>query len=216
MKRVVLVLVALAIIAGGAFALDLMSAGGGIVYSGNFTAGMDVKVPGFGEIAVDTPSTYFGVYGFFDVQYAEISVGYLFGSMDAWKVSFMGMSQTLVDAIDVQTLSLGLLGKFPIDLGGIILFPALGIDYYYVLSSDPSYSDCDKMSELWLRAGVGLDFNLSDSLFLRATALFGLQLPTELQNDMIDLFKAMAPGGIDATARMGIGAAIKLAIGFKL
>jgi len=210
-KRVLLVLVLAAIIAGGAFAE--MSAGGGILYSGDFTSGMTASVSGIsGELKM--PSNAFGVYGFFDANYVEVSVGLLFGTT---KISMEISGYGSTDMYDFQTttLSLGLLGKYPIPIGKIVLFPAVGIDYNYVLSAEDgsaSYADAEKLSTLWIRFGAGLDFDITENLYLRGTVLFGIKIPSEFENDLSDAYKAM---GYNPEINIGFGTAIKFAVGYK-
>jgi len=204
MKRIVLVLVLAVIAAGGAFAQ--MSAGGGFVYSGNYTSGLYVSPPVNAEIKM--PSNAFGAYGFFDAKYVEASVGLLFGTK---KISIPGLGSM---NIDTKSLNLGLLGKYPFTLGEkIVLFPALGIEYDYVFSAkmgDLSASDASDLSDFWIRFGGGLDFNLTEKLFLRGTLLFGIDLGSKAEKDLADSFKPF-----NVEQNIGFGTKIQVAVGYK-
>jgi len=207
MKKIALVLVLAAIVAGGAFALD-MSAGGGFVYSGNFTSGMSVSAgPVSGEIKM--PSHAFGAYGFFDAKYVEASVGLLFGTTK-FSVGIPYVASYGVD-IDTKSLNFGVLGKYPFALGEkIVLFPALGIEFDYVLSASmgsSSTSDASDLSDLWIRAGVGLDYNITEKLFIRGTLLFGIDLGSQAEEDLAESF--------GADKNIGFGPKIQVGVGYK-
>jgi len=212
-KKGLLVLVLAAVVAGGAFAQ--LSAGGGIVYSGDFTSGMSVSIPGAGSAELKMPSNAFGFYGFFDAKYVEASVGLLFGTTTV-SVSGGGMSMDLYD-LNTTTMSLGLLGKFPIPIGKIVLFPALGIEYNYVLSAEDkdagSMDDPADLSDLWFRFGVGLDFDITEQLFLRGTVLFGIDLGSQFENDLEDLIYSYT--GVHPEHNIGFGPKIQFAVGYK-
>ncbi|MDR2782286.1 MAG: hypothetical protein LBB48_00310 [Treponema sp.] len=46
------------------------------------------------------------------------------------------------------------------------------------------------------------------------TALYGLRLPNEFENNAVDSFEAMAPG-IDAKMALGHGLEVKIAAGYR-
>jgi len=201
-KVVVLALLMAALAAGGAFA-DGLSAGGGLLfdYSGNN--------------GVKNGSNYFGVrvmsfggYGFFDATYVEADISFAYGSLTA--VAEGGGSSATEDMGSAMQLGLSLLGKYPIELGSVLFFPLFGINYNMVLSAkDPNgnaYTDAGDLSQFGLLTGVGADFGLSDSLYLRAEGLFSIRFASKYQKDA-------AVGGASTT--LGMGPRIKVGIGIK-
>lgn len=203
-KKGLLVLILAAIVAGGAFAE--MSVGGGVVYSGDFGGGVKLD-----PVKAEMPSNAFGAYGFFDIKYVEISAGILFGTTKL-TMSYPGYSADLLD-FSTTNFSLGLLGKFPIKVGEkVTLFPALGLDLQLCLSAEDEgvkADDPDKLNTIYVRFGGGIDFNLTDTLFIRGTILYGIRIQNELESDLADSM------GSGAEANLGHGPAVKLAIGFK-
>jgi hypothetical protein len=199
-KKVLLVMVLAAIVAGGAFALD-MSAGGGAFYAGDLGGGIKG-----GGLTLKMPSNFFGVYGFFDATYAEVSAGLGFGSTHQ---DFYGLTSV---NISLTSLNFGLLGKYPININDkMTLFPAAGIEYSMVLSAKAggaSYSNAGDFSALWIKFGGGLDYSLTDKLFLRGTLLYGIRMANKVE-------KAMADGYDGVSTNLGHGPTLKVAVGYK-
>lgn len=205
-KKGLLVLALAVIVAGAGFADIALSAGGGAVYSGDFTAGITLDA-GVASAEIEMPSHGFGAYGFFDATYVEVSASLLWGTLSIGGSSGFDL--------DTTTLSLGLLGKYPIHLGKIVLFPAAGIVYNYVLSAayeSTSFSDASDLSTFGLRLGVGLDFGITEKLFIRGTVLLGLNLPSKFENDWADSLKGP---GYTVEQNFGFGPDIKIAVGYK-
>jgi len=225
--------------AGGFFGSDF---GGGVQMTGDMMGGlasMDVKI--------EFPYSGGGGYAFFDATYAELSVGYFSGKL---KPKFKGSAKVLgvempidpeeyaaIPTVKISSLNIGLLGKYPIAImDNLSLFPLLGIEYQAALSvkdgdSGEEYrrpnsdgSDGDKApgdwSSLWFKAGVGMDFSFTESLYLRLNVLYGLRLPSKAEKDYVDLMKTMAAAesagmSVDAKTLLGHGLTAKLAIGFR-
>ena len=217
-KRIILALLVLTLAAGGAFAQEL-SAGVG----GNFAISFDqVTMSGGGttmEALVTTSGG--GIYAFFDATYVEVDVGMLFGNQKAKATG--GGSTVESDGPDVSVLTLGLYGKYPIDLGGFILFPLLGIQYDLGLSAKQTIGGTtyeakdedlpDALNRLWIKLGVGADINLSDAMYLRPSILYGINFGTKNDNDTVDNYKKVP--GLDVTS-FWHGLDIRVALGFKL
>lgn len=212
-KKIVLVLLLATVLAGGAFAQS-MSAGVG----GGFAALMESQShKDFDIPADDQPPTNTGVaFGaFFDASYAMVKLGMFIGGHEEKDGDFsMKMTGTF--------LSLGVLGKYPIDLGGFTLFPMLGFEYNMFQSMEMSIGPLnvkmkrseiedlgDKASELdqlILQLGVGADINLTEQLYLRPTLLWGIDLnSTEREKKFKD------DGGSIFRHKLDIG----VAVGFK-
>jgi outer membrane protein W len=206
MKKSISILVLLALVTvGGAFAQGFgLSAGGGLLF--DYSANNGIEASGF---YTGTRTTSFGGFIFFDATYAELDVSFAYGSVTGvydWPVLGSGTE----DAGSVMQLGFTLLGKYPIDLGAVTLFPLVGVGYNAVLSwSDPDGNKADKpgdMSQFGILAGVGIDKNLTDALYLRAEALFQLRLPSKAMSDA-------AVGGASAT--LGMGAVVKVGVGYR-
>jgi len=204
-KKVVLALLVAALVAGGVFADGLsLSAGGGLLFDLSGNNGIRE-----GDSYMGIRNTSFGLYGFFDATYVEADISFARGSITM--VAEEGGSSASEDFGSAMQLGLSLLGKYPIDLGSFTLFPLFGINYNMVLSfkdvDGNSYDDAGDLSQLGILGGVGADFGLSDSLYLRAEGLFQLRFASKFQKDMSDAF-----GG---STTIGMGPRIKVGIGIK-
>jgi outer membrane protein W len=217
-KKVVLVLLVAALVAGSAFAQRefIISLGAGGYFTSDFGGGIEMNVPGF-SMSAKTPYYGGGGFVFLDATFAELSFGSVsgFGTMDA---NIPGLGSGSAD-MSYTGLDIGLLLKYPFDAGDKLqVFPLLGITYRFMISvkedgkkiEDPSSGIKSRdFSALWFKGGGGLDFALSDSLFLRAELLYGIRLKNTFEKDMID-----SSYGI-AEARLGHGLDVKLAIGYR-
>jgi len=209
-KKGLLVLVLAAIVAGGAFAQDVaLSAGIGGTFAASFDSIFDK------DNSFDYRTVGGGFFAFFDATYAVAEVGMLFGGLQ------YGTDGKIEDdpTIDVSYLTLGLFGKFPIELEGFTLFPLLGVQIDLGLSAknegDDITTDTKILSEMldrfWIKLGVGADFNLSDSIYLRPLFLWGLNFGTQNLRDYLDLVKVFNSD----VAGFYHGLEFRLAVGFK-
>jgi hypothetical protein len=217
-KRGFLALLVLTLAAGGAFAQ--VSAGVG----GNFAVSFDsinYKYIGSTQEFLITTSGG-GFYAFLDATYLEVNVGMLFGSQKI-KISSEGYSLER-DQGTVTYLTLGLFGKYPIDLGGFTLFPMLGIQFDLGLGAkDPNGNDlkfgqgnnpsmADYMNRFWVKFGVGADLNLSDAVYLRPSFLYGINFGTKDNNNFVKDVNDLP--GYTATGFYH-GLDIRVALGFR-
>jgi len=141
-------------------ALDMSFGGGGFFGSG-FGGGIEGTLGGSmrlgsisGDMTLDPPYLGGGVYGFFDAEYAQVSVGYFIAG-GAWKfdgkysVSVLGMvinEGSYSEEMDAsfQVVNIGLLGKYPIALSGKFkLFPIAGVEYQLCLSGEYKFKEAD-------------------------------------------------------------------------
>ena len=204
MKKGILVLALLVFISFGAFAQ--MSAGGGLLF--DLSSNNGVKE---GNIYGGFRIVSFGGFVFFDAHYVEADVYFAGGSVDI--VAKAGGISGSVDAGSFTQLGFSLLGKYPIEMGELTVFPLFGINYNIVLSYKlPNgekfpESAAEWFSQFGFQAGAGLDYNLNDNLYLRASALLHLRLPMKFCKDDISSSE---------TATLGIGPVIKVAIGYRL
>ena len=186
MKKSISLLVLLAIAATGVFAQESspmkFSFGGGVYF--------DVGAPMWenSEGAV----IGFGGFGFFDLTYAEVDVG----------VGYYRLTDAEIYGAD---LKLGLLLKYPIDLGSFTIFPAAGVKFTIPLSqsydgnSIPWFETKDHV-HFGLQAGVGFDIPLGRSLFLRPTALFDVNFLAPGEDPFDDTLYTIGP-----TVKVGLG-----------
>ncbi|GMO67413.1 MAG: outer membrane beta-barrel protein [Treponemataceae bacterium] len=190
-----------------------------------------------------------GVNLWFDATFAEVNIGLLFGNKFYPNAATSPIDEKKKlgeeNSTDTMALRVGVLGKYPFALGKkITLFPLLGVDYEMALMSknhdtgkgaiDTSGNDdpvnartangddstqFEQNSTLWFKAGVGADFVLSEKLYLRAEALYGIRLPTQNEIDTGDLDIVYPPfmgtKNCDVLELIGHGLDVKLGLGFK-
>jgi hypothetical protein len=149
-------------------ALCLTIIGGATVFGLEKTAGIGIAYRGIEDI------TGVGVVGFFGPgRFVELSAG---------------VSQYTIWDIDIFTIQLGLYLKYPIPVSDrVVLFPTAGVEFEY----DIEYGD----TIFWILGGAGLDFFLTDTMFLRTHVVVG-------------------QGTVDEYS--GFGSSVKLALGFML
>jgi hypothetical protein len=119
-----------------------------------------------------------GLFGFFDVTYAEANVSLYYGSRK-YENDLAGSTRTGSKI----NLNIGILGKYPLNTNPIRLFPLLGIQYSMLLSSEwegtKATGDLSKSNALWINVGGGFDHLISRKVFVRGEALWGFKLNTE-------------------------------------
>jgi hypothetical protein len=62
-------------------------------------------------------------------------------------------------------------------------------------------------NSMWIKAGVGADFALTDNLFIRCQALYGFKFNSKYENDMADYWEENLKG-------VANGFNLKLALGY--
>jgi hypothetical protein len=224
MKKLVLLLVLAAVVAGGVFALPelKLSAGAGGYFTSDFGGGVEISSEGEEQTqAIKTPYAGGGGFAFVDLTYAELSLGFFSGG-GAVKYEFAGQSNE--SDMSYTGLDIGLLGKYPVAINEqLSVFPLLGITYRVVLSAKGEdgnqYKNSDgedapgDFSALWVKLGGGLDFSFTDSIYLRGGLLYGLRLANAYENDWVDAY-ADYPG-VDAKTLLGHGLEVKIAVGYR-
>jgi len=200
-KKLVLALLMATLLAGGAVAQNFrLSAGGGVIIGPSFAEWKS------GDSSTKYSGFDFGINAFFDAAYAEVNLGLLFNT-----------SKSDIDGAeneDSAYLTLGVLGKYPFSLSDkLALFPFIGIEYAIGLGSkyggkeqefdDPSMADY--MNCLSLSFGAGVDFSLTNSLYLRGELGYAIVFNTKVENGYADLDVTISKGRIP----------IKLAAGYR-
>jgi len=215
MKKLLVVLVLAVLTAGGAFGQAKLSIGGGGYFTAAFGGGFKASA-GEESAGMEFPYSGGGAFIFVDANYIEASIGFLYG---AFSITGTGLSKSSSLDIDINSIALGVLGKYPINLGSIILFPAAGIEYNMVTSGktgNVTISDAADLSHLWIKFGVGADFNLSSHLYIRATALYGIRFSSKIEDDYVDAMKESLDGsGVSIDPVLGHGIQIKVSVGTR-
>ena len=188
------------------FALDL-SAGIGGNFSAQFqrvilnSDGKDL-IPENQRDGSDANLIGGGGFLFFDANYAMFTVGLNILSFSPVNKKDGGWGEwTDKDKYTFTALNIGLLGRYPIDLGAFSIFPMLGVEAQLMLSDKYTYDGTEyKMnddgkygkddvsflayySNVIFKAGVGADIGLGDSLYLRPMFLYGVGLKTKQQQE---------------------------------
>ena len=167
MKKILVTMFVMFLAVSASFALE-MSAGGGFVY-GYQTVKQEYD--GARSVNDDTETDdAFGVFGFFDATYAQVSIGYLAGDSTGF-------------------LDSSIVGKYPIKLGKCAIFPLAGVGYAQAVKTDSGDSKKDK-SQFYLKGGIGGDIPVTQKLYIRPTASFNYYLDNKYINDYEDDFDA--------------------------
>jgi hypothetical protein len=208
------------------------SVGGGIMFGSDFGGGVEHKLTILGQSIKGSwpmPHTGGGAFAFFDMTYLEADVGFFFGS-GKWELRVGSPFNTSFKVGDwsFTSFNIGVFAKYPFDVSGKVkLFPLLGAEYLAVVETrldDEETSDRGDFSQLWFKAGGGIDYDINTSLYFRAEVLYGLRLATKLEKDGVEEMKtiwrsAFAPVSIQVTegkTLLGHGLTVKLAVGFRL
>jgi hypothetical protein len=156
----------------GAGGLFVMGFGGS--YDGDDTKKMTLDIGG-------------GGFAFLDATFVELSVGYTYGRTTLR--TEIG-DETTKDSDAFGVFDVDLLGKYPVNLGKISLFPLFGVNYQHAFSPEDE--------NVWrIRFGGGMDYKFTEKLYLRGQTLFGVRLPWE-NDDGLDL-------NIDYRTRLAFG-----------
>lgn len=163
-----------------------------------------------------------------DAEYASLSVGYSKNSPDAdYAVSLADGSRATYDAVAPigSYLHVAAFAMAPLKLGMGQIYPTIGAEYRFNLSFEDedgvdlkaSLSDDLKkgLDELWLKAGVGIDYPaLLRGAYIRTRILAGYKFATSIDDYRNDYMTAYygADGGGAATWKMEIA----LGLGFYL
>lgn len=202
---------------GGAFAQLGLSVGGGGLFDLSVRNGLKFDLGNKEEYYYGFRNMSIGGFIFFDVTYAELNVSFAYGSISNLSYNTLLNKEKEVDKEKLSAMQFGfsLLGKYPINMGKLTIFPLFGVDYNIVLSvkyknisdDNPGY-----WNQFGFLAGIGGDINLTKSLFFRMEGLFHLRLPTKKYNDVKD---AYTENKKDINTTWGMGPQIKLALGFR-
>lgn len=172
-KKVVAVLLLVALVATSVFAIDL-SAGGSLNLD---FVNNSVKKD---ENKASVSFTTIGVNGFFDAQYVQASLGmrFLVGSLKEKSTEGWNSHTYKTDNFHATLFNLGILGKYPIKIGSIAsIYPMLGFDFNFCVDAKDGNRKFEyEFNAHYFDLGLGSDIYVTSNLFIRPTFLFGIQL----------------------------------------
>jgi len=197
--------------------------GGSGIEDDNYSVGTGNNVRR-GEKWDKSPWSGGGFGAFFDASYLELGVGLTFAggspavviTNDSEKANGLNDTSYSINGTNysITYLSIGALLKFPISLGESAKFyPAIGFDYLACIAGKPEYSfgtpsESLDYSQPWIKFGVGLDKDLTNELFFRVQALYGIGFASKGVDD--------AAEDLNEDARGSHGLQIKVGVGIKL
>jgi hypothetical protein len=224
MKKVIILPLLIAL-GSTLFALDI-SVGGGIMTGATFnkmeTNPTAITFPATVELTYTVKDFDIGAFVFADVKYAELSIGFLqqIGTVTdtvATVSPYPGAQAQPNETYRSTLLLIDALGKYPFTLSEkISVYPALGLMFRVPFAGNKN-SDVEHKANwgLGLKAGGGLDFTLTDTLFLRCELFIYYELAADKE------ISAPAPGldNLDFKVKNAgyyLQPQLKVAIGYKL
>ena len=115
-----------------------------------------------------------GAKAFFDFTYGEVSIGYELAADNMYSTATTnGSSKSATVPFSLSSVVIQLLGKYPLKVGGLTLFPLGGFEKFICVSGSSgnvpfTSTDISDYSPLFLMAGAGADVPISKVLYLRA------------------------------------------------
>jgi opacity protein-like surface antigen len=198
------------LVAGGVFAQGFsISAGAGEYFTSDFGGGIESSLSGQ-TTSVKTPYVGGGGFAFFDASYAELSLGIL-GAGGTFKQE--GGGQSSESGMAFMGLDLGLVVKYPFFVNErLALFPLAGVAYRLMLSAKDADGnqyvnsgdevDAGDFSAMGFKIGGGLDFFVTDTIYIRCVESYGARLA--------NAFEANAD-----KALLGHGFEMKFSVGYR-
>jgi TolB-like protein len=194
-----------------------LSVGGGLFFTDGFGGGIKWT----SEEAVAMPYLGGGIYIFLDATYAEVFAGYTMTS-GTWESS--AATNDIIPDMKCSYLNIGVLAKYPFTVGNIKLFPLLGIDYeaavsgkleFTTLGQEYEFDGMDNryaanvLTNFWIKFGGGVEFNITESLYLRGELLYGVRTANDFEKNGA-IFNSK--GGTPMT---GQGVSLRAGVGFN-
>jgi hypothetical protein len=112
----------------------------------------------------------FGLFGFFDITYAEADINFLYNLSDDYYYH------------DAEVLGLGLYGKYPFYFNKITLFPLVGLEYQIHIKVSPEYYDKDEMNSFWVKMGGGVNYSVTDVVYINFSFRYGYKFNSVSEN----------------------------------
>jgi len=236
MKKCFTILAFAALVAGPISAQSNWSFGGGLALDifGEITT-VDIAVPGVGNFRTQAAPVFagFGIFRFVDIGFSELSVTLMGGPSDAeLNISWMGITEIERASGSFVALDFGIKLKPLLFLPhtgrgyGWSWFPYMGIGYTAMLISvidgevDPRRSS--HLNAFRLGFGMGFDFNISESMFIRTSMYMGLRLRSrnsrDIANEAVSVFQEHNPYLEGNLTHSGLGVNIptlRVGLGFR-
>jgi hypothetical protein len=214
MKRSAILMALVLVFGAGAFALDL-SAGTGVYFAQTYGYS---KVEGY-DASHYVANSNFGASFFFDAAYVELGL-----NLGGYNYGFRAIGPNGVFYTeDFNGLNVGfsLYGKFPFTIGSVKFFPLLGMDsqlglaYLDVQLNDlpTKINDLEKddaadlYNSAWIKFGAGVDADLTRSLYLRTSFLYGFKFYSTKESEWKD--------DLDIDDLIYSGPTFRIAVGYK-
>jgi len=143
---------------------------------------------------------------FFDATYIRLSADFQMGLGGQF---YVNSTTTDFDSLSVSYINLTLLGKYPFDLGGIKIWPAIGLRYALALNYEINGSDFlsasnADLSDFYIVGGVGMDYDLG-GLYITVQALYCLNLTANPTTNEPASGETISAQDIQISAGVGFG-----------
>ncbi|MFP3042183.1 hypothetical protein LQZ19_10240 [Treponema primitia] len=145
-----------------------------------------------------------GIWAFFDATYAELDAALIWNNIsqkvNSSKLDPTGNTKDEEPNYLITQLNISILGKYPFEIGKKLqIFPLLGADFQIALTDQddkiakdiksapgnnnkaPSLGDF--WNSLWIKAGVGADYSITEDLYLRCEVLYGIKFNSKYDDD---------------------------------
>jgi len=178
-KKSLLVLVLVATIVGGAYAMPEFKFGMGLggYLMGEMGGGVEASW-GNQSYSIEYNNFGGGGFAFLDLTFVELSLGYFKTAVFNIRENLNGQLTGNSMDLNATGLDVGIFIKYPFGINKkLLLFPLLGANYRHMLSvKDEDGRKVDGIgdfSSIWFKLGGGLDFSFTNNLFLRGNLYMG-------------------------------------------
>jgi hypothetical protein len=158
-----------------------------------------------------------GFGGFFDITYAEVNLGISFDRTDNLEGGCLGCG---IGGASGIFFDISASGKYPVNLGGVTLFPLTGFTYSLCMSikhdhDDIHYDNGEDFDEavgfnsrFFINLGGGMDIPLNEKMFIRPAVMYNLGFPSKRTREVFEYNETSAP--------LTHGFRIKISLGFGI
>jgi hypothetical protein len=158
----------------------------------------------------------FGVGLFVDITYAEIYTGCTYGILNKVNNNYGKVTNDKFGT--ALEFGFSILGKYPIELKTVTLFPMLGLNYNtFMLAWDlkkPLIAGIVKtFSQFGIQAGAGFDYDITNMIYFRLEGLLQIRFMGKTMKEYLNM-KGVEGGG-KPIPFPGIGPVIKAGVGFR-
>jgi len=239
MKKIAFISVLLMSVFGGLFATDFsLGAGAGGLVGGFFTRYTSSSSSGSGNMTQKMNQFNYGGLVFFDATYGELALTIQGGANNYNEKMILSKAGNVTRTGDGWDTMLGfsLLGKYPFTLtNSLKLFPLLGIEYQLALAErrrqdggilydrtdgletdkDGNAFNISTWNSFWTHVGVGTDFTVMKSLFLRGELLYSFRLMTAYEKDGLAQMKKYLNDNNPKLSGLTSGPSLRLSVGYR-